>query len=204
MRKDGMVEGVLVANYKTQSKVCVNGALHWMDPANKDNIYSFDIELEKLKSVPGSPGLMNVPRCLFGKESLEEIAIFAGSCVSQCKILSSAELYNSETGTWRTSRSMNKPSPPLVAAVNNQFTLLTMLKCRLGSMKSITKNGFIEVNSWYIVKDLKNGICSAKSNQVALCTTVLSWDAEVMECGRSHSSAHGNSFESAPPMPPIT
>ncbi|PHT33903.1 F-box/kelch-repeat protein SKIP11 [Capsicum baccatum] len=86
---------------------------------------------------------MNVPRCLSGKESLGEIAIFAGSCDSQV--------------------------PPLVAVVNNQFTLLTMLKCRLGSMKSITKNGFIEVNLWYLVKDLKNGTCSAKSNQVALC-----------------------------------
>ncbi|KAM3203196.1 hypothetical protein P3L10_030822 [Capsicum annuum] len=45
---------------------------------------------------------MNVPRCLFGKESLGEIAIFAGGCDSQGKILSSAELYNSETRTWRT------------------------------------------------------------------------------------------------------
>ncbi|PHU00438.1 hypothetical protein BC332_30225 [Capsicum chinense] len=39
-------------------QVCVNGALHWMDPINKDNIYSFDIKTEKLKSVPGSPGLV--------------------------------------------------------------------------------------------------------------------------------------------------
>ncbi|PHT33907.1 F-box/kelch-repeat protein [Capsicum baccatum] len=37
---------------------------------------------------------------------------------------------------------------PFVAVVNNQFTLLTMLKCPLGSMKSITKNGFIKVNLW--------------------------------------------------------
>ncbi|PHU02661.1 hypothetical protein BC332_27912 [Capsicum chinense] len=120
---------------------------------------------------------MNVPRYLFGKESLEEIAIFACDCDSQGKRLSSAEHYNSETGTWRTLRSMNKTckydlatgiwteilnlspvrinlrngipatsaAPPLVAVVNNQFTLLAMLKCRLGSMKSITMNGFIEV-----------------------------------------------------------
>ncbi|PHU02647.1 hypothetical protein BC332_27898 [Capsicum chinense] len=39
-------------------QVCVNRALHWMDPVNKDSIYSFDIETEKLKSVPGSPGLV--------------------------------------------------------------------------------------------------------------------------------------------------
>ncbi|KAF3637776.1 putative F-box/kelch-repeat protein SKIP11-like isoform 2 [Capsicum annuum] len=40
--------------------------------------------------------------------SIGEIAIFSDSCDSQCEILSSAELYNSETCTWRTLRSMNK------------------------------------------------------------------------------------------------
>ncbi|PHU02665.1 F-box/kelch-repeat protein [Capsicum chinense] len=52
--------------------------------------------------------LMNVPRCFFGK-SLGEIAIFAGGCDLQGKIHSSAELYDSETATWKTLRSMNKP-----------------------------------------------------------------------------------------------
>ncbi|PHU02659.1 hypothetical protein BC332_27910 [Capsicum chinense] len=119
-------------------------------------------------------------------------------------------------------------SPPLVAVVNNQFMLLTMLKCRLGSMKSITKNGFIELNSWYLVKDLKNGTCSAKSNQRTidyLQQLLLAGDTEDVagmsflrlsgtgdmseisvhvSVARSYSSAHVNSFESAPPMPPIT
>ncbi|XP_059308570.1 F-box/kelch-repeat protein SKIP11-like [Lycium ferocissimum] len=52
---------------------------------------------------------MNAPRCLFGSASLGEIAILAGGCDSQGRILSSAELYNSETGTWKTLPSMNKP-----------------------------------------------------------------------------------------------
>ncbi|KAG9138364.1 hypothetical protein Leryth_001557 [Lithospermum erythrorhizon] len=52
---------------------------------------------------------MNAPRCLFGSASLGEIAILAGGCDSQGKILSSAELYNSEYGTWRILPSMNKP-----------------------------------------------------------------------------------------------
>ncbi|KAM3201485.1 hypothetical protein P3L10_033848 [Capsicum annuum] len=39
-------------------QVCVNGALHWMDPIDKESIYSFVIETEKLKSVPGPPGLV--------------------------------------------------------------------------------------------------------------------------------------------------
>ncbi|KAG9155541.1 hypothetical protein Leryth_009953 [Lithospermum erythrorhizon] len=52
---------------------------------------------------------MNAPRCLFGSASLGEIAILAGGCDSQGNTLSSAELYNSETGTWNTLPSMNKP-----------------------------------------------------------------------------------------------
>ncbi|XP_059445882.1 F-box/kelch-repeat protein SKIP11-like [Corylus avellana] len=52
---------------------------------------------------------MNAPRCLFGSASLGEIAILAGGCDSQGEILSSAELYNSETQTWETLPSMTKP-----------------------------------------------------------------------------------------------
>ncbi|PHT33918.1 hypothetical protein CQW23_25718 [Capsicum baccatum] len=61
-----------------------------------------------LMLIPEVRMLMNAPSCLFGKASLGELAIFSGGCDSQGKILSSAELYNSETGTWRTLRSMNK------------------------------------------------------------------------------------------------
>ncbi|TYI46121.1 hypothetical protein E1A91_D13G084500v1 [Gossypium mustelinum] len=52
---------------------------------------------------------MNAPRCLFGSASLGEIAILAGGCDSQGNILSSAEMYNSETQKWETLPSMNKP-----------------------------------------------------------------------------------------------
>ncbi|XP_047960398.1 F-box/kelch-repeat protein SKIP11 isoform X1 [Salvia hispanica] len=51
---------------------------------------------------------MNEPRCLFGSASLGEIAILAGGCDSKGNILSSAELYNSETRTWMTLPSMKK------------------------------------------------------------------------------------------------
>ncbi|PIN24971.1 hypothetical protein CDL12_02292 [Handroanthus impetiginosus] len=53
--------------------------------------------------------IMNEPRCLFGSASLGEIAILAGGCDTHGRILSSAELYNSETGTWHTLPSMKKP-----------------------------------------------------------------------------------------------
>ncbi|RZC79845.1 hypothetical protein C5167_042420 [Papaver somniferum] len=52
---------------------------------------------------------MNSPRCLFGSASLGETAILAGGCDSQGRVLSSAELYSSATGTWETLPSMHKP-----------------------------------------------------------------------------------------------
>ncbi|CAA0834689.1 F-box/kelch-repeat protein SKIP11 [Striga hermonthica] len=51
---------------------------------------------------------MHQPRCLFGSASSGEIAILAGGCDSGGNILSSAELYNSETGTWTRLPSMRK------------------------------------------------------------------------------------------------
>ncbi|KAL3631139.1 F-box/kelch-repeat protein skip11 [Castilleja foliolosa] len=51
---------------------------------------------------------MKWPRCLFGSASLGEIAIVAGGCDSHGNILSSAELYNSELGTWTVLPSMIK------------------------------------------------------------------------------------------------
>ncbi|TYH39755.1 hypothetical protein ES332_D12G198700v1 [Gossypium tomentosum] len=47
-------------------------------------------------------------RCLFATDSLGEIAILVGGCDSQGNILSSAEMYNSETQKWETLPSMNK------------------------------------------------------------------------------------------------
>ncbi|KAH7570126.1 hypothetical protein ACOSP7_018077 [Xanthoceras sorbifolium] len=51
---------------------------------------------------------MNAPRCLFGSASLGEKAILAGGCDLEGNILSSAEMYNSETQTWKLLPSMNK------------------------------------------------------------------------------------------------
>lgn len=51
---------------------------------------------------------MNAPRCLFGSASFGEKAIIAGGMDSHGSVLSSAELYNSETKSWVTLASMNK------------------------------------------------------------------------------------------------
>ncbi|QHO59525.1 hypothetical protein HN51_013722 [Arachis hypogaea] len=52
---------------------------------------------------------MNAPRCLFGSASLGEIAILAGGCDSEGRILDSAELYNSENQQWEMLPPMKKP-----------------------------------------------------------------------------------------------
>ncbi|KAM7250681.1 hypothetical protein ACFE04_022564 [Oxalis oulophora] len=52
---------------------------------------------------------INAPRCLFGSASCREIAILAGGCDPHGNILTSAEMYNSETQTWETLPSMKKP-----------------------------------------------------------------------------------------------
>ncbi|KAL3513200.1 hypothetical protein ACH5RR_025917 [Cinchona calisaya] len=51
----------------------------------------------------------NTPRCLFASASLGEVAIVAGGCDSRGNILSSAELYNSESGIWYPLPGMHKP-----------------------------------------------------------------------------------------------
>ncbi|CAN8239826.1 unnamed protein product [Cochlearia groenlandica] len=51
---------------------------------------------------------MHISRCLFGSASLGEVAVIAGGCDPRGQILSSAEIYNSETGEWTVIPSMNK------------------------------------------------------------------------------------------------
>ncbi|CAN7026486.1 F-box/kelch-repeat protein SKIP11 [Brassica rapa] len=76
----------------------------------KDDFSSHVIYRYSLLTNSWSSGMkMNSPRCLFGSASLGEIAIFAGGCDSQGKILDFAEMYNSELQTWVTLPRMNKP-----------------------------------------------------------------------------------------------
>ncbi|KAH7836202.1 hypothetical protein Vadar_033651 [Vaccinium darrowii] len=52
---------------------------------------------------------MNEPRSSFGSASLGEIAIVARGFEREHKILSSAEIYNSDTGTWESLPRMHRP-----------------------------------------------------------------------------------------------
>ncbi|KAF6139712.1 hypothetical protein GIB67_006660 [Kingdonia uniflora] len=52
---------------------------------------------------------MNLPRCLFGSGSYGSIAIVAGGSDKNGTVLKSAELYNSESGTWEVLPNMHSP-----------------------------------------------------------------------------------------------
>lgn len=52
---------------------------------------------------------MNSPRCLFGSASLGKLAIVAGGCDSHGNPLATAEIYNSDNGSWATLPNMCKP-----------------------------------------------------------------------------------------------
>lgn len=68
-------------------------------------IYRYSILTNSWSSEGGG---MNAPRCLFGSASLGAIAIVAGGQDPHNDILSSAEMYNSETHEWHPLPSMHK------------------------------------------------------------------------------------------------
>ncbi|MBA0703826.1 hypothetical protein Golax_016123 [Gossypium laxum] len=80
---------------------------------------------------------MNTPRCLFGSASLGEIAILAGGCDPHGNILSSAELYNSETSNWVTIPNMNK-ARKMCSAVFMDRKFYVIGGIGVGSAKSLT------------------------------------------------------------------
>ncbi|EXB29132.1 F-box/kelch-repeat protein [Morus notabilis] len=52
---------------------------------------------------------MNSPRCLFGSASVGEMAIVAGGCDLNGVVVQSAEVYNSELGTWHPLADLSGP-----------------------------------------------------------------------------------------------
>lgn len=90
---------------------------------------------------------MNTPRCLFGSASLGEIAIVAGGCDFWGNIFSSAELYNSETGTWVTLPSMNKARKKCSAVfMDKKFYVIGGLG--VGNSNPLTCGEVFDLESW--------------------------------------------------------
>ncbi|XP_059655887.1 F-box/kelch-repeat protein SKIP11-like [Cornus florida] len=98
---------------------------------------------------------MNAPRCLFGAHSLREIAIFAGGCDSDGNILSTAELYNSETGTWMELPSMNKPRKNCAAVfMEGKFYVIGGIGGSDSKLLTCGEEYNLETRSWTIIPNM--------------------------------------------------
>ncbi|KAH0697984.1 hypothetical protein KY289_015466 [Solanum tuberosum] len=92
---------------------------------------------------------MNAPRCLFGSASLGEISILAGGCDSRGNILSSAELYNSEAGTWKSLLSMNKPHKKCSGVfMNGMFNVIRGIEGAKSEWLTCEEEYDLETRAW--------------------------------------------------------
>ncbi|XP_040986614.1 F-box/kelch-repeat protein At1g74510-like [Juglans microcarpa x Juglans regia] len=117
-------------------------------------IYRYDI----LTNTWSSGMRMNTPRCLFGSASLGEVAILAGGCDPLGNILNSAELYNSETGTWVTLPSMNKARKKCSGVfMCNKFYVIGGMG--VGTSKSLTCGEVYDMTTrtWTVIPDMFPG-----------------------------------------------
>lgn len=108
---------------------------------------------------------MNTPRFLFGSASLGEIAILAGGCDPCGNILSSAELYNSETGKWLTIPNMNK-ARKMCSAVFMDRKFYVIGGIGVGSAKTLTCGEVydLKTKTWHEIPNMypaRNGVAGA-------------------------------------------
>ncbi|MBA0604539.1 hypothetical protein Godav_017193 [Gossypium davidsonii] len=108
---------------------------------------------------------MNTPRCLFGSASLGEIAILAGGCDPHGNILSSAELYNSETSKWVTIPNMNK-ARKMCSAVFMDRKFYVIGGIGVGSAKTLTCGEVydLKTKTWHEIPNMypaRNGVAGA-------------------------------------------
>ncbi|KAJ8753357.1 hypothetical protein K2173_019756 [Erythroxylum novogranatense] len=97
---------------------------------------------------------MNQPRCLFGSASLGKIAILAGGCDTNGRVLSSAELYNSETGTWITIPSMNKARKMSSGVfMDGKFYVIGGIGVD-NKMLTCAEVYNLETRSWHVIPDM--------------------------------------------------
>ncbi|TYG90686.1 hypothetical protein ES288_A12G202100v1 [Gossypium darwinii] len=98
---------------------------------------------------------MHRPRCLFTSASLGEIRIITGGCDLHRNILSSAELYNSETGRWETIPRMNK-ARKMCSAVFMEGKFYVIGGIGVESLKTI-KSGEVydlKTKTWYEIPNM--------------------------------------------------
>ncbi|GAU14386.1 hypothetical protein TSUD_249260 [Trifolium subterraneum] len=126
---------------------------------------------------------MNTSRCLFGSASVGEIAILAGGCDQHGNTLSSAELYNSDTGTWEVLPDMNTPRRMCSAVfMDGKFYVLggvgvdkkTQLTC--GEEFDLTTRKWTKITDMYPSQnggDGANSVIGAAPPLIAVVNNVL-------------------------------
>ncbi|KAJ8760876.1 hypothetical protein K2173_021914 [Erythroxylum novogranatense] len=107
---------------------------------------------------------MNAPRCLFGSASLGEKAILAGGCDSLGNILSSAEMYNSETQNWETLPSMNKPRKMCSAVfMDSKFYVIGGIGGSDAKLLNCGEEYDLETKKWTEIPNMSPGRSRSRS-----------------------------------------
>ncbi|KAF4360890.1 hypothetical protein F8388_020043 [Cannabis sativa] len=110
---------------------------------------------------------MNAPRCLFGSASLGERAILAGGCDSGGNILSSAELYNSETQTWETLPSMSKPRKMCSGFfMDNKFYIIGGIGGNENTVLTCGEEFDLRTKTWREIPNMSPGRGAAIANEM--------------------------------------
>ncbi|XP_004490024.1 F-box/kelch-repeat protein At1g26930-like [Cicer arietinum] len=111
---------------------------------------------------------MNAPRCLFGSASLGEIAILAGGCDSEGRILDSAELYNSETQTWELLPSMKKPRKMCSGVfMDGKFYVIGGIGGRDSKLLTCGEEYNLQTRTWTEIPNMSPGRSSRGSEMPA-------------------------------------
>lgn len=125
-------------------------------------VYSHIVLRYSILTNSWSPGVvMNSPRCLFGSASFGEKAIFAGGCDAGGAILSSAEMYNSETKTWTTLPSMNMPRKMCSGVfMDGKFYVIGGISSH-SELLTCGEEFDIEKGTWRIIPNMSLGLNGA-------------------------------------------
>lgn len=111
---------------------------------------------------------MNAPRCLFGSASLCEIAILAGGCDSEGRILDSAELYNSEAQTWELLPSMKKPRKMCSGVfMDGKFYVIGGIGGRDSKLLTCGEEYNLQTRTWTEIPNMSPGRSSRGSDMPA-------------------------------------
>ncbi|CAL5188726.1 unnamed protein product [Lathyrus oleraceus] len=111
---------------------------------------------------------MNAPRCLFGSASLGEIAILAGGCDSEGRILDSAELYNSEAQTWELLPSMKKPRKMCSGVfMDGKFYVIGGIGGRDSKLLTCGEEYNLQTRTWTEIPNMSPGRSSRGSDMPA-------------------------------------